>query len=146
MIIAFSNYSTMVTLEMGSILKTEDEGLPSVKDMGEKEEDNLTQADTDAEEERRKRIMQEDYQVEKLRQNIKDKYGIQKEGDKAQAKKRMAALEKIKKDYNLSKSEVRDLKLDDGQDETERDTTKKKEEEKTEKRRVKKEVKKGSWC
>ncbi|XP_023329117.1 complexin-2 [Eurytemora carolleeae] len=73
-----------------------------------KDEEKRKEAQRQAEEERRKRHQQEEYQREKVRETIRQKYGIKKPAENSKAKKKEMVAE-VAKDYNLSVEDARQL-------------------------------------
>merc|ERR1712215_270800 len=93
------------------------------------------------EEERKKRHVKEEYQREKVRQEMRDKYGIQKKSTGG-GKTKTAVLEEIKKDYGLTDQDARALQQKVSEDAAQREAAKAKVDKKMETRKMKKEIKK----
>ena len=99
--------SKVVSSKVSGILKSDEEEKepPSEKEL--KDEEKRKNAIKAAELERKKQHIDEEYQREKKRQEIRDKYGIQKKADSGKDKQKV--LKDMKKEYNLSEEEAREL-------------------------------------
>ena len=99
--------SKIVSSKVSGILKSEEEEKepPSEKEL--KDEEKRKNAIKAVELERKKQHIDEEYQREKKRQEIRDKYGIQKKADSGKDKQKV--LKDMKKEYNLSEEEAREL-------------------------------------
>merc|ERR1712008_58454 len=90
-----------------------------------------------------KKHVKEEYQREKVRQNIRDKYGIEKKQTTKKADKPTAEmLEEIKKEYGMDDEDAKTLKDKMAKDAADREAAKDKVEQKMEVRKMKKELKK----
>ena len=87
-------------------------------------------------------VRQDEYQREKVRQEMRDKYGIQKKGGASGKKDKAAVLDEIKKDYGMSDMDARALQKKLSDEEAQRDAAKAKVDQKMETRKLKKEIKK----
>ena len=99
--------SKIVSSKVSGILKSEEEEKepPSEKEL--KDEEKRKNAIKAVELERKKQHIDDEYQREKKRQEIRDKYGIQKKADSGKDKQKV--LKDMKKEYNLSEEEAREL-------------------------------------
>ena len=99
--------SKIVSSKVSGIMKSDEEEKepPSEKEL--KEEEKRKNAIKAVELERKKQHIDDEYQREKKRQEIRDKYGIQKKADSGKDKQKV--LKDMKKEYNLSEEEAREL-------------------------------------
>jgi len=120
---------------------------PADIEKARKEEKKKEEAQKAYEEERRKQQEKKEYQREKMRDNIRQKYGIEKpkdgKGGRSSKKVDAAALEDVKKEYNMSEADFRDFKQKVREDEEDQERKGEKFEKKLERRAQKKELKKS---
>jgi len=124
--------------ELTSAFRSDDkEEDPDAKEKSKKEEEKREQAIQQQQEERRKKFEKEQYQREKMRQNLRDKYGIQKK----ESGPSKSAVESVKKDYNMGAEEARKFDQAIAQDQSRRSQANEKIEKKLERREKKKAMK-----
>ena len=99
--------SKIVSSKVSGILKTDEEEKEPPTEKELKEEEKRRNAIKAVELERKKQHIDEEYQREKKRQEIRDKYGIAKKADSGKDKQKV--LKDMKKEYNLSEEEAREL-------------------------------------
>ena len=99
--------SKIVSSKVSGILKSDEEEKEPPTEKELKEEEKRRNAIKAVELERKKQHIDEEYQREKKRQEIRDKYGIQKKADSGKDKQKV--LKDMKKEYNLSEEEAREL-------------------------------------
>ena len=99
--------SKIVSSKVSGILKNDEEEKEPPTEKELKEEEKRRNAIKAVELERKKQHIDEEYQREKKRQEIRDKYGIQKKADSGKDKQKV--LKDMKKEYNLSEEEAREL-------------------------------------
>merc|ERR1719397_691222 len=122
-----------ITSAFGSDEK-EEESTPKDKKAEEKRALALKQA----QDERKKKHEKEQYQREKMRQNLRDKYGIKKTTSGPSS----SAVEEVKKSYNMDQDEAKQFDQAIAQDEARRLHNTEKIDKKLQKRQAKKELKK----
>ena len=99
--------SKIVSSKVSGILKSDEEEKEPPTEKELKEEEKRRNAIKAVELERKKQHIDEEYQREKKRQEIRDKYGIAKKADSGKDKQKV--LKDMKKEYNLSEEEAREL-------------------------------------
>jgi len=110
---------------------------PSEKELKDEEKRKL--ALEQAEKERKKRHQKEEYQREKVRDNIRQKYGIQK--PQAKTDKKKAVIDEVVEEYGLDADSTRELNARMQKDAEERAKSRDKIDKKMDRRRQKKEMK-----
>jgi len=119
---------------------------PADLEKARKEGKKKEEAQKAYDEERRKQQDKKEYQREKMRENIRQKYGIEKPKDgkgKSSKKTDQAALEDVKKEYNMSETDFHEFKQKVREDEEDQERKGEKFEKKLERRAQKKELKKN---
>lgn len=123
--------------DLTSVFDSEEEK-PKPTDKEKKEEDKRKEAQQLAEEERKKKHQKAEYQREKVRENIRQKYGIEKPSGKTDRK---VLVDQIAKDYDMTEEDAKALQVQMSKDAVERLESKEKIEKKLDRRRKKMEMK-----